>query len=175
MLHLLPSAISGIRTWLGVLGLDTRPYRWSVRSGDPQTGCGEFAVGYWGRDAELEIGSDKYRMQRRSGLRGTEFWLTTAHDEAVARAVQRTRGISTRDTVVTIAGDVFNLSGGRVHFVLRDSDATPAGAIHIERDTWTVRQCRADLDFGATAFSEAVQVFVFWLCIYPDLGAKDPG
>jgi hypothetical protein len=175
MLHLLPQATSWASKLLGIVGLNIRPYRWSVVT-ETGTRRGELTVEYLARGANLDIDAARYRMQKRSsGWRETEFKLMAASGEELASATQRVRGITTRQTTLRVAGKAFTLSGGREQLALLSPDNLAAGSLQIERSGWTVRQSRGYLHFDDSGISEAAQVFVFWISIHQDLNPSDAG
>ncbi len=166
MLHLIPPEMSRLRA---MFGLDAAPFRWFVAD-EQQNQRGEFSVGHWLRHATLELDAAHYPMQRRrTGLLRTQFTLMAASGAGLASAVQRVRGLMARETTVHIAGKAFALSGSDRQFTLLDVDMRIVGSIRIERGKWHVRQLQGRLYFDADAVSEAVQVFLFWLCINRDL------
>jgi hypothetical protein len=175
MLHLLPQATSWASKLLGIIGLDLRPYRWSVVT---ETGKwrGELTVEYLARGARLDIDAVRHRMQTRSGgLRETEFKLMTASGEELASAKQRVRGLMTRETTMRVAGKAFTLSGGRDQLTLLSADTLAAGSLQLERSGWTVRQSHGYLHFDDSTVGEAAQVFLFWISIHQDLKTRDAG
>jgi hypothetical protein len=175
MLHLLPQAKSTLSNWLGIIGLDVRPYRWLVSNDEQQGWRGEFTVDYLARGGNLDIDRNHFRMERRqTGLRETSFTLRAAGGPQVASAVQRTRGLMIRETTMHLAAVAFTLSGGSGSFTLVGADGHTTGSLRIEREGWTVRQSHGRLNFDKQ-FGEAVQVFLFWLALYRDLDRGDGG
>jgi hypothetical protein len=168
MPDLLPQHTSGWSNWLGIIGLDLRPYRWWL-VGDRQERRGEFTVDHLVRGGDLTIGTSRYRMKRRqSGLRETTFTLMAASGQPLASGARRVRGLMTRETALEVRGQTFVLSGTGHRLSLLDAGRRSVGSLEIERMGWTVRQSLGRLRFDK-AFSEPEQVFLFWLALYRDL------
>jgi hypothetical protein len=171
MLHLLPQATSTLSNWLGVIGLDVRPYRWWLVDDAQHERRGEFTADSLALGASLAIGTDRYRMKRRQrGLRETGFTLVAPDGGQLASALQRVRGLATRETTLHVGGEAFTLSGPKTSLTLVSADQGAVGSLEIERVGWTVRQSHGRLRFAAP-FGEPEQVFVFWLCLYGDLNS----
>src|SRR5215475_14234519 len=168
MPDLLPQHTSGWSNWLGIIGLDLRPYRWWL-VGDQQERRGEFTVDHVVRGGELSIDASRYRMKRRqSGLRETTFTLMAASGQPLASGTERVRGLMTRETTLEVRGQTFLLSGPKCSLRLLGADRRAVGALEIESVGWTVRQSLGRLRFDK-AFGEPEQVFLFWLALYRDL------
>jgi hypothetical protein len=152
LLHLFSQSTSWASRLVGVIGLDTRPYRWSVvdEAGNRR---GLFSVQYLARGASLDLDGTNYRMQR-SGLLELSFTFTNSGGEQLASAVSRVRGILKRETTVRIADDAFALLVTREHCVLVGTGNRTVGSLDIERGGWTIRQCNGHPRFDGRENSE---------------------
>ena len=168
MPDLLPQATSRWSNWLGIIGLDLRPYRWWL-VGEGRERRGEFTVDHLVRGGDLTIGASRYSMKRRrSGLRDTTFTLSAASGQPLASGAQRMRGLMTRETTLEVRGQTFVLCGPKRSLRLVGGDRRCVGSLEIESMGWTVRQSLGRLRFEQ-AFGEPEQVFLFWLALYRDL------
>ncbi len=173
MLHLLPLATSRASRIFGVIGLDTRHYRWSVVSGPDQKWRGVFTAEYFAHGASLEIDAARYRMEReKRGLVATEFRLMSSSGTRLANAVRRVRGIVARETTVQVGATALTMAAGNRNFTFYNADNRSIGSVQIVREGWTVRQSNGYLNFADDEITEPVQVFLFWLCIYRDIDSN---
>jgi hypothetical protein len=109
-------------------------------------------------------------MQReRRRLPETEFGLTSSGGARLAQAVRRVRGIAARETTLRIGTAAMTLAGGNSSFTLYDTAMRAVGSIQIVRGGWTVRQSNAHLNVVDGDITNAIQVFLLWLCIYPEI------
>src|SRR5215471_15253814 len=132
MPDLVPQATSTLSNWLGIIGLDIRPYRWWLVSDGGQERRGEFTVDHNVFGASLSIGASHYHMKRRQrGLRESGFTLTAASGQELASASQRVRGLMRRETTLTVRSQIFTLSGSKRSLILLAGQRA-VGSLEIE-------------------------------------------
>ena len=120
------------------------------------------------------LASGSYRMNR-SGITETNFEVLAPDGKPLATATRRATGIVARETTIRVAGETLTLAGGKRSFSVSTASKRSVGTISLTRDGWTVRRVHAYLAFNGDEISAPVQVFMFWLCIYPELSKAGAG
>ena len=174
MLEVVPSPSSGFRQVLQVIGLDMGPFRWVVRGREKGDRRGELTIDNMAQRGAAVLASGTYRMSR-SGLLETKFELLGPDGRTLATGSRHATGILARETVVRVAGENLTLAGGKQRYSVSTASKRTVGTINVDRQGWTLRRIHAYLSLDENELNEGVQVFLFWLCIYPDLSNAGAG
>lgn len=174
MLEVVPQSNSALSKVLDFIGLDVGPYRWRVIGSQSKDRRGDLTIDNMVRHGTAYLDSGRYQMNR-SGVLETNFELLAPDGKSLATATRRATGIVARETTIRFAGEPLTLTGGKRSFSVTTASKRNVGNISLTRDGWTVRRIRAYLAFNEDELSAAVQVFLFWLCIYQELSSGGAG